>query len=219
MGRNEDGRIPYFKTGIYNAAGEAQRGEVWIREFAYNCSAEPCAESSVASSLDEEKEALNQLNREAKSDIEELDENDVLSRSKRAKGKKNKKERKEKKERAERKGRKRDKVRNGLSLEFELHKNAPPESCLLKAYGKAVYTNLERELTKEMQKEDHNQVARKLVEVLKANDRRADILENTVRDLERGVEAQEFGLTQARGFFAWIWWSWPCKVFFEIRIL
>ena len=41
-----------------------------------------------------------------------------------------------------------------------------------------------------MQKEDHNQVARKLVEVLKANDRRADILENTVRDLERGVEAQ-----------------------------
>merc|ERR1712147_61375 len=126
--------------------------------------------------------------REVKID-NELNENDVLSREKR--GKKNRKERKEKKERPERKGRKRDKERNGLSLEFELHKNAPPGSCLLKAYGKAVYTNLERELTKEMQKEDHNQVARKLVEVLKANDRRADILENTVRDLERGVEAQK----------------------------
>lgn len=199
MGRNEDGRIPYFKTGIYNAAGEAQRGEVWIRNFAYNCSAEPCAESAISTNQlngeEEEKKVLNQLKQsEVKTDIDnELNENDVLSREKRGKGggKKNRKERKEKKERPERRGRKRDKVRNGLSLEFELHKNAPPGSCLLKAYGKAVYTNLERELTKEMQKEDHNQVARKLVEVLKANDRRADILENTVRDLERGVEAQE----------------------------
>ena len=33
MGRNDEGRIPHFKIGLYNADGIAEKGEIWVRNY------------------------------------------------------------------------------------------------------------------------------------------------------------------------------------------
>lgn len=80
IGRNEEGRIPYFKTGIYNPSGHAQNAEVWIRNFAYNCSEEPCAETRTQDKCFRMESVLNRLVRPS---ANEETENDVLSRESR----------------------------------------------------------------------------------------------------------------------------------------
>ena len=80
IGRNEEGRIPYFKAGIYNPSGYAQNAEVWIRNFAYNCSEEPCAETRTHDKCFEEESVLNRL---VRADENQEVENDVLSRESR----------------------------------------------------------------------------------------------------------------------------------------
>ena len=80
IGRNEEGRIPYFKAGIYNPSGYAQNAEVWIRNFAYNCSEEPCAETRTHDKCFEKESVLNRL---VRVDENQIVENDVLSRESR----------------------------------------------------------------------------------------------------------------------------------------
>ena len=200
MGRNEEGRIPYFKTGIYNPGGVAQPGEVWVRNFAYNCSEPPCADAELKSDdCIGEDISLNQLSRERPEIVPETDENDVLSRQKRArrdKNKKDKKTRKKDKEKGKRKREKKEKEEidettqnpSGIqNLNFELTElGAKMGSCRLRAYGKAVYTNLERELVQEIRKENHSEAIKKLVDVLEAHDRRTDMLENKIVEQEKG---------------------------------
>ena len=195
MGRNEEGRIPYFKTGIYNPGGDAQHGEIWIRNFVYNCSEPPCADAKLTSDDCTGNDiSLNQLSREHPELELETDENDVLSRQKRARKDKKKKEKKTRKREKEKGKRKREKKEDEESeeptgiqnLNFELTKlGTQMGSCRLRAYGKAVYTNLERELVQEIRKENHSEAIKKLVDVLEAHDRRTDMLENKIVEQEK----------------------------------